>query len=343
MARTSSIGHARLIAALGQEPHTPLEEAVETTLVGLGCFAADENSQAFLHAWRIAQLARRMTRMTPQSKYERMESGVNRADTHGRKSMRFKNAITRLPAKTFSHGLTSSSEGEPSFEKALDQHGRYCGALRACGLKVDVLAAASEFPDSTFVEDTAILAASVAIIMRPGAPSRLGETELIKNAILEYRAEVMQIIAPGTVDGGDVCQADEHFFIGLSARTNEEGAHQLGGILQARGFTSSIVDIRGQSRLLHLKSGIAYLGNKRLVIAPELSALAAFQHYELIEVAAAETYAANCIEVNDRVLIPAGYPKLAAALERLGYTSVALDVSEFRKMDGGLSCLSLRF
>ncbi len=257
--------------------------------------------------------------------------------------MQFKNAITRLPAKTFSQGLTSSSEGEPSLEKTLDQHGRYCDALRACGLNVEVLAAASEYPDSTFVEDTAILAARVAIIARPGAQSRLGETELIRSSILKYRTEVKQILAPATLDGGDVCQADEHFFIGHSARTNEEGARQLSAILHLHGYTSSIVDIRGQGRLLHLKSGIAYLGSKRLVIAPELRAISLFQSYELIEVAAAETYAANCVHINDRVLIAAGYPKFAAALERLGYSSVALDVSEFRKMDGGLSCLSLRF
>jgi dimethylargininase len=257
--------------------------------------------------------------------------------------MQFKHAITRLPAESYSHGLTTSVEGAPSIEKALDQHGRYCDALRASGLTVDSLAAALEYPDSTFVEDTAILTARVAIIMRPGAPSRLGEIQLIKKAVLEYRTDVMQIVEPGSMDGGDVCQADEHFFIGISARTNPEGARQLSAILHAHGYTSSTVDIRGQSRLLHLKSGIAYLGSKRLVIAPELSALSEFQSYELIEVAAAELYAANCIHINDHVLIPAGYPKIANALESLGYTLLALDVSEFRKMDGGLSCLSLRF
>jgi dimethylargininase len=258
-------------------------------------------------------------------------------------SMRFKNAIARLPAESFSFGLTSSSEGKPSVEKALNQHKRYCDALRDCGLTVDVLAAAPEYPDSTFVEDTAILAARVAIITRPGAPSRLGEAELIKKAILAHRAELMQISAPGSVDGGDVCQADEHFFIGISARTNVEGARQLGAILHAHGYTSSTVDIRGQSRLLHLKSGIAYLGNKRLVVDPHLSASSAFRSYELIEVPSTEVYAANCIHINDRVLIPAGYLKVATVLESLGYTSLTLDVSEFRKMDGGLSCLSLRF
>ncbi len=257
--------------------------------------------------------------------------------------MRFEHAITRLPGQTFSHGLTSSGEGSPSIEKARDQHERYCDVLRTCGLTVDLLAAALEYPDSTFVEDTAILTAGLAIITRPGAPSRLGEIQLIKNAILAYRTELMQIVAPGSMDGGDVCQADGHFFIGLSARTNPEGARQLSAILRAHGYTCSTVDIRGQSRLLHLKSGIAYLGDNRLVIAPELSALSAFQAYELIKVPPAELYAANCILINDHVLIPAGYPKMAKALEGLGYTLLAVDVSEFRKMDGGLSCLSLRF
>jgi dimethylargininase len=261
----------------------------------------------------------------------------------GEESMRFEHAITRLPAQTYAHGLTTAGEGAPSIEKALDQHGRYCDALRTSGLKVDILAAALEYPDSTFVEDTAILTARVAIIMRPGASSRLGEIQLIKKAVLEYRTEVMQIVEPGRMDGGDVCQADEHFFIGISARTNLEGARQLSAILHAHGYTSSTVDIRGQSRLLHLKSGIAYLGYRRLVIAPELSALSEFQTYELLEVSAAELYAANCIHINEHVLIPAGYPEIANALASLGYTTLAVDVSEFRKMDGGLSCLSLRF
>jgi dimethylargininase len=257
--------------------------------------------------------------------------------------MQFKHAITRLPAETYAHGLTSSGEGAPSIEKAVEQHGRYCDALRTSGLAVDILATASEYPDSTFVEDTAILTGRVAIIMRPGAPSRLGEIQLIKQTVLQYHTNVMQIVEPGSMDGGDVCQADEHFFIGISARTNPEGARQLSAILHAHGYTSSTVDIRGQSRLLHLKSGIAYLGSNRLIVTPELSALSAFQTHELIEVSSAELYAANCIHINDHVLIPAGYPRIANALASLGYASLAIDVSEFRKMDGGLSCLSLRF
>jgi dimethylargininase len=257
--------------------------------------------------------------------------------------MQFTHAIARLPAQSFSQGLTSSSEGEPSFEKALDQHAGYCEALRACGLTVEVLGPSPEYPDSTFVEDTAILAEKVTIITRPGAASRLGEIELIRKTVQSYRAEVTQITAPGSLDGGDVCQADEHFFIGLSARTNVAGARQLAAILRAHGYTSSTVDIRGQSRLLHLKSGIAYLGNRRLVIAPELSAVPEFQSFESIEVPSVELYAANCVHINDHVLIAAGYPQTATAVESRGLASLILDVSEFRKMDGGLSCLSLRF
>lgn len=257
--------------------------------------------------------------------------------------MQFTHAIARLPARSFSQGLTSSNEGEPSFEKALDQHAAYCEALRSCGLTAEVLGPSLEYPDSTFVEDTAILAERVTIITRPGAASRLGEIELIRKTVQSYRAEVMQITAPGSVDGGDVCQADEHFFIGLSARTNVEGARQLSAILRAHGYSSSTVDIRGQSRLLHLKSGIAYLGNSRLVIAPELSAVPEFQAFELIEVPSAELYAANCVHINDHVLIAAGYPQTAKAVDSRGLASLILDVSEFRKMDGGLSCLSLRF
>ena len=258
-------------------------------------------------------------------------------------SMHFEHAITRLPAESYSSGLTTSDEGTPSFTKALEQHGRYCDALRTCGLEVEVLAAAPEYPDSTFVEDTAILAERVAVMTRPGAPSRLGEIKLIREAVLAHRPAISQIVEPGTVDGGDICQADDHFFIGISDRTNPEGARQLGSILKAHGYGASTIDIRGQGRLLHLKSGIAYLGDNRLVVAPELRRLPAFQEYELTEVASTEVYAANCIHINDHVLIPAGYPKVAAALEGLGFKLLALDVSEFRKMDGGLSCLSLRF
>jgi len=145
------------------------------------------------------------------------------------------------------------------------------------------------------------------------------------------------------VDGGDVCDADGHVLVGISARTNEEGAGQLARILEGWGFRSSFVDIRGQQALLHLKSGMSYLGDGRMVISSELAGWATLDGYETPEVSPAEAYAANCVAINGRVLVAAGYPRLAATLAARGCDVVPLEMSEFRRMDGGLSCLSLRF
>jgi dimethylargininase len=145
------------------------------------------------------------------------------------------------------------------------------------------------------------------------------------------------------VDGGDICEADGHFLIGLSGRTNEEGARQLQSILIRQGYSASTIEIRDQPTLLHLKSGVSYLGEQRFVVAPGFPRTSATAGYELVEVAQEEAYAANCVRVNDSVLIASGFPKLASTLAGLGHRVKTLDTSEFRKMDGGLSCLSLRF
>ncbi|MBE9474646.1 MAG: N(G),N(G)-dimethylarginine dimethylaminohydrolase, partial [Chloroflexi bacterium] len=148
---------------------------------------------------------------------------------------------------------------------------------------------------------------------------------------------------PGTLDGGDICQVGNHFFIGISERTNIDGAQQLARLLEQDGYSSSFVDIRGFEGLLHLKSSLAYLGDQRLVITKGVKDLAIFEGYEIVCVDADENYAANCVRVNDFVLLAAGFPKIAAKLSTLGYQTQLLEMSEFQKMDGGLSCLSLRF
>jgi len=258
-------------------------------------------------------------------------------------SYQFKQALTRLPGPNFAQGLTNAQLGAPDLEIALVQHAAYCTALRRCGLDVQTLPADPEHPDSTFVEDTAVLSANATIVARPGAASRQGEVGAIVSALRATGREAQCITAPGTVDGGDICQAERHFFIGLSARTNADGAMQLAQLLRAHGYTSSTVDIRDNPGLLHLKSGVAYLGQGRLVLAPDLAPVAEFRDYELVRVEPAESYAANCVRVNDQVLIADGYPQLASSLRALGYALMPLAISEFRKMDGGLSCLSLRF
>jgi dimethylargininase len=231
--------------------------------------------------------------------------------------------------------------GVPIFDKVLTQHARYCEALRECGLAITALEADLHYSDSTFVEDTAIVTGRGAILTRPGAESRAGETIAIRATLAQFFPQMFEIVAPGTLDGGDICEAENHFFLGLSRRTNEEGCRQLAAYLQSLGYTSSIIDIRKMTSILHLKSGVSYIGDNTMLVIDELRALLPI--YQRISVAPAENYAANCVRVNDRVFVASGYPHITAELENHGFHPLVLDMSEFQKMDGGLSCLSLRF
>jgi dimethylargininase len=255
----------------------------------------------------------------------------------------FRNAIVRIPASNFAEGLTTVNLGVPSYESVMRQHACYCKALEECGLTLTTLDADLRYPDSTFVEDTAVLTPSAAILTRLGAPSRDGEVAAIRETIGGFFPALLQIEAPGTLDGGDICEAEGHFFLGLSHRTNEEGARQLAEHLASQGYTSSVIDVRGMSSILHLKSGISYIGDNTLVVMAEMAGNALFHDFELIRVSTEESYAANCVRVNERVLVAAGYPRLTAELADRGFNPLVLDMSEFQKMDGGLSCLSLRF
>ena len=253
-------------------------------------------------------------------------------------------AIVREPCANFADGLTSVDLGPPDLERALEQHKAYCEALESCGIEIIRLAPDEQHPDSTFVEDTAVLTRRGAVVTRPGAKSRVGEIDAIEPVLLEHYGELHFIRGPGTLDGGDVCEAGEHFFIGISRRTNEEGAKQLARWLGSAGYSSSLIDIRGLSNILHLKSGLAYLGgNRLLVIEPLLLSDDEFCKYELTCQGSDEEYAANCLLLNGKVLVAAGFDRTQKHLEHLGYQTIALEMSEFQKMDGGLSCLSLRF
>jgi dimethylargininase len=254
----------------------------------------------------------------------------------------FTKAIVRPPAPNLGEGLTTADLGAPNYQLALEQHAAYCTALEQSGLILTRLEPDPNYPDSTFVEDAAILTERCAVLARPGAPTRAGEVARIKQVLTDFYPAMLSIQAPGTLDGGDVCEAADHFFIGISERTNEVGARQLAEILGTFNYTSSFVDIRGVKGVLHLKSGLAFLGNGRLAMIESLAGHTEFRDYDLVKVSADEEYAANCVRVN-HVLVAAGYPKFEMKLEDLGYQTIALEMSEFQKMDGGLSCLSLRF
>lgn len=252
-------------------------------------------------------------------------------------------AIVRTPSENLGEGLTTAALGLPDPARALEQHARYVEALRRAGLEVTVLPPDPSHPDATFVEDAAIATPKGAILCRPGAESRRGEVVAIRDALAPHLGTLGAIEPPATLDGGDVLEADGHVFIGITARTNEEGAARLAAILEAQGIDSTPVDLRGLPRLLHLKTGAAALGDGRLAAIDTLARHPAFRGWEIVKVPHEEAYAANLLRLDDHVVVADGFPKTAEALEALGLALLPVPLTEFRKMDGGASCLSIRY
>ena len=255
----------------------------------------------------------------------------------------FQNAIVRAPGKTICDGITSNPAlGKPVYEQALKQHANYVKVLESCGLTVTQLDAMDAFPDSCFVEDTAVLTPKCAIISNPGAATRQKESAFMVETIKRFYSDdqIAYIQSPGTMEGGDVMMVGNHFYIGESARTNAEGCRQFMEILARFGHTCTVVSL---TEVLHLKTGLSYLENNSLLVAGEFVEKDVFKDFNKIVISEDELYSANCIWVNDKVLVPAGYPKTEEAVRNLGYEIIPVDTSEFCKIDGGLSCLSLRF
>ncbi len=257
-----------------------------------------------------------------------------------KKSQKFTHDIVRIPGCSMVKGLTTSLEGQPDHDLALLQHQGYVEALKRCGLHVIILDPLENYPDSVFVEDVAICTSKCAVITNPGADSRNAETAFIEPALSKVFSNIEHIKTPGFLDGGDIMMVGDHFYIGLSARTNRAGAEELIRILSTYGFSASIIEVEG---LLHLKTGIAYLENNIMLVHEILADHPEFSPYTKIIVPPEEEYAANAIRVNDFVLLPSGYPVTADKLRRAGLKLIELPMSEFRKLDGGLSCLSLRW
>lgn len=252
----------------------------------------------------------------------------------------FTKAIVRIPCQAMVNGLSSANLGLPDYQKALVQHADYIEALKECGLRVTVLPADENFPDSTFVEDVALITPHCAILTHPGAPTRTLETQSMRTVIGEFYAQIETVEAPGNVEAGDIMMVGDHFYVGLSERTNQKGAEQIIAILERYGMHGSVVEL---TEVLHLKTGLGYLENNNLLACGEFLGKPEFQQYNLLQVDSDEAYAANSVWINEVVLTPRGYPKTRSLIENAGYQVREVEVSEFRKLDGGLSCLSLRF
>ena len=250
----------------------------------------------------------------------------------------FTRAIARKPGQNAAQGLTTSKIGAPNYENLIRQHEAYIKTLTNLGLEVIVLEAEPAYPDAYFVEDVAVVTPEVAVITIPGALSRQGEQEKVEPILAQYR-RIKRIEPPGTVEGGDVLLVDKHCFIGISERTNAAGAGQLGRFLEEYGYSWEPIPVGAG---LHLKSSVNDLGQDTLIMTQTLAGLDAFKRYRRVIVDENETYAANTLLVNDHLMMPAGYPLIKAEFLDLGREIIELDVSEVCKMDGGLTCMSLR-
>jgi dimethylargininase len=247
-------------------------------------------------------------------------------------------AILRRPGADFAAGITTAGFGAPDHARMLAQHAAYATTLRALGLAVDVLEPLPGFPDAYFVEDVAVIVPELAVIARPGAPSRREEAEAIVAVLVRHR-QIVRLEQPATLDGGDVLVADRAVFVGLSARTNAEGAAQLARFLEPHGYRTRTVPVTAG---LHLKSSVSWLGGETLLVSERFANVPELRGYRRIAVAAGEEAACNTLLVNGTLLAPAGHAGARRKLEETGLPVVELDVSEARKMDGGLSCMSLR-
>jgi dimethylargininase len=252
----------------------------------------------------------------------------------------FKNAIVRRPGKSLVNGIGPGTLGNVDYENAIIQHDDYIAALRKTAVEVTILEPLEIYPDSCFVEDTAILTQRVAVITNPGAHSRKGEEASIKKTLNYFYDNIETIKSPGTIEGGDVMMVGDYFYVGLSARTNEDGAGQFLDFLRKYGYDGTVVNLK---EILHLKTGLSYLENNNLLISGEFIENPIFKDFNRIVIPEDEGYAANCIWMNDFVIVPSGYPKTKKSIKALGYNIIEVDTSEYRKLDGGLSCLSLRF
>ena len=248
-------------------------------------------------------------------------------------------AIVRRPGESLRRALTTVRRGVPDPGVALRQHQAYCETLERCGVQVTVLDEDPAYPDGCFVEDTAVITDSVAIITRPGAATRRGE-EVSIAGVLGFHRPVVRVEAPATLDGGDVLDLDGHFLVGLSGRTNRRGAEALGAVLERAGHTwESLVVPRG----LHLKSLVTYAGDGVVVVSPHLAEHPALARYRRLVVEPSEDAAANTLAVNGRLLIARGFSRTRRALVKAGFDVIEVALGEFHKVDGAVTCLSLRF
>jgi dimethylargininase len=225
--------------------------------------------------------------------------------------------------------------------RAVHQHIAYEAALAKHVGEIVRAPAANDMPDAVFVEDVAVVLDEVAVMARPGAVSRRGELRGVEKVIARYR-DVTRIVAPGTLDGGDVLRVGRRLFVGRSSRTNDAAIIQLRALVAEFGYKVVAVDVRG---CLHLKSAVTAVAGNTLLGNGAWASRQAFGTLKWIDVDPAEPHAANALWVGDGVIYPRAYPRTAALLrthlESIGLSLDLVDASELAKAEGGVTCCSL--
>lgn len=249
-------------------------------------------------------------------------------------------ALVRGVSTTYTRCLTSRPTEKPiDLSLARRQHEVYCETLGTLGLELIWVEPDDRYPDCCFVEDPVIVVGDTAIIARMGVSSRVGEETAIREALLPLK-KIQEIMSPGTLEGGDVLTIDEKIYVGLTKRTNRSGHEQLDAMARELGLETIPVEVM---RGLHLKSSCTYIGDGAIVLASGCVEEGIFVDYTTIQVPAKEAPAADCLRVRDRVLVLEGYPATRSRIETEGFDTVALEMSEFEKCEGALTCLSVVF
>ncbi len=235
--------------------------------------------------------------------------------------------------------LTHIARTPIDVDRARGQHAAYARALETLGCAVRQLPADETMPDSVFVEDIAVVVDEVAVVTRPGAASRRGEVHAVREALAQYRA-LVEIVSPGTVDGGDVLVTGRSIVVGRSARTNEEGIRQLSRAMEAFGYATRSVSVNG---CLHLKSAVTALSDELLLIDPRWALRDEFREFELLDTDPHEEGAANVARVGTRLLYASAFPRTRDRIERRGFSVLTVANDELAKAEGAVTCGSLIF
>ena len=253
----------------------------------------------------------------------------------------FTRAITRQPAPSIVQGLRAEDVGDPDYEQMLQDHAHYIATLKEAGASVTELPALDAYPDAVFVEDVALCLPEVAILMRPGAASRRGEVAEMASTLHDVYDEVRSIQGPGSIEGGDILTTAKEILVGRSERTDAAGIAELAAIVSHWGY--HLREVNTPEGVLHFKTDCSLLDAETILSTKRLDASGCFADYRVIHTCDGEEAAANSIRYNQLVLMPAGFPGTHKRLQAAGYDVREINNSECAKLDGGMSCLSLRF